>query len=84
MAGGLQLRQHLLVAVHALHLVERAFVMVQPQPGHAFDDDVHRRLRIALQVGVFNAQDEVAASGARKGPRVQRRADVAQVDEAGG
>jgi hypothetical protein len=77
-------RPALLVAVHALHLVERAFVVVQAQPGHAFDDDVHRRLRGALQVGVFDAQDEVAASGARKGPGVQRRADVAQVDEAGG
>ncbi|MPN34314.1 hypothetical protein SDC9_181807 [bioreactor metagenome] len=83
-ALGLQLRQHFLVAVHALHLVERAFVVVELQPRHAFDDHIDRCLRGTLHVGVFDAQDEVALVGARKRPGVQGRADVAQVDEAGG
>jgi hypothetical protein len=83
-AGGLQLGQHLAVAVHALHLVERALVVIEAEPGHAFEDDVDGGLGGALQVGVLDAQDEVAALRAREGPGVQRRADVAQVDEAGG
>ena len=41
MAAGFEFFQHGLVTVHALHLVERAFVMVEAQPLHAFDDDVH-------------------------------------------
>jgi hypothetical protein len=64
----LQRGQHLLVAIHALHLVERTFVVVQLQPFHAFQDHVHGSLGGALQIGVFNAQHEVAAIGARKSP----------------
>ena len=82
MPTGLQLRQHLLVAVHALHLIERAFVVIEAQPLHAFDDDVHRFLRRTLQVGVFDAQNELTTVGPRKRPGVKRRADVAQVNEA--
>ncbi|EWS63858.1 hypothetical protein Y695_02907 [Hydrogenophaga sp. T4] len=78
------LGQHRLVAVHALHLVERAFVVVQAQPLHAFDDHVHSGLGRTFEVGVFNAQHENTACGAGEGPRVEGRADVAQMDEAGG
>ena len=49
---------------------------------HAFQDDVDGGLRGALQVGVLDAQDEGAAVRAGEGPRVQGRADVAEVDEA--
>ncbi len=83
MAGSDQFGQHFLVARHALHLVERALVMVEAEPFHAFDDDVDGSLGRALLVGVLDAQDEVAALGAGKGPGIERRADVAEVDEAG-
>ena len=76
--------QHRLVARHALHLVVGAFVEVQPEPVHALQDHIDRGLAGALLVGVFDAQDEIATVGARKSPRVDRGADVAQVDEAGG
>ncbi|MCY1225924.1 hypothetical protein D9M72_381360 [compost metagenome] len=66
------LRHHLAIAVHALHLVERAFVDIHLQPGHAFQDHVNRFLRRTLNVGVFDAQDEVALHAAGEGPGIER------------
>jgi hypothetical protein len=73
----------LAVAVHALHLVERAFVVLQAQPLHAVQDRLHRFRGRALQVGVFDAQDEGAAEVAGIGPRIQRGAGAAEVEKAG-
>ena len=72
------------VAIHALHLVERAFVGRHAQPLHGFENDIDSRLCGALLIGVFNPQEEVAALSLGKGPRVEGGADVAQMDETGG
>src|SRR6202012_3522051 len=62
-------REHLaddrLVAIQALHLVDRAFVVLQAQPLHRGDDLVDRILRRARDVGVLDAQHELAAVVAR-------------------
>jgi hypothetical protein len=78
------LGDHLLVAIHALHLVERTLVVRQAQPLHAVDDGLHRLRRRTRDVGVLDAQDEGAAMAAGIGPGKQRRAGAADVQETGG
>ena len=84
MPVGQHLSDHFLVALHALHLVERTFVVIQSQPGHAVENGLHRLGRRALHVGVLDAQDERAAVTAGEGPRKQRGAGAADVQVAGG
>ena len=83
-AGIQQVIEHLPVSVEALGLVERPLVVVQTQPGHAFQDGVDRFLGGALAVGVLDAQDEGAAVVARVQPGEQRRAGATDVQIAGG
>ncbi len=83
-AGGQHLRDHFAVAVHALHLVEGAFVGLHAQPVHAVQDGLHGLRRRALDVRVLDAQDEGALVVAREGPGEQRRAGAAQVQETRG
>ena len=83
-AGGQHLRHHFAVAVHALHLVERAFVRLHAEPVHAVQDGLHRFRRGAFDVRVFDAQHEGALVVAREGPGEQRGAGAAQVQEARG
>src|SRR5690606_8161553 len=71
------------VAVHALHLVERTFVMLQTQPLHAVDDGLHGFRRRAFEIGIFDAQDELTAEMAGIGPREKRGTGAANVEEAG-
>jgi hypothetical protein len=78
------LGDHLLVALHALHLVERALVMRQPQPLHAVEDGLHRLRRRTRHVRVLDAQDEGPAMAAGIGPGKQRGAGAADVQETGG
>ena len=81
------LRDHRLVTVHALHLVEGAFVMAEIQPLHTVENGLHRFRRRARDVGVLDAQDELAAVTARVGPRKQRgtgATDVQITGRAGG
>jgi hypothetical protein len=82
MARQLQLLQHLAVAWHALHLVDRSFVVVQSHPGHAVENDLHGFLRRTLDVGVFNAQNEGAAVVLGESPWIERGADISKMDEA--
>ncbi len=70
--------------VHALRLVERAFVVIEPQPLHALEDRVDGLGRGALAVGVLDAQDERAAMASCVQPAEQGRADAADVQHAGG
>src|SRR5204862_7333646 len=77
-------RQDLAIAVHPLHLVDRGSVVVEPQPRHRIQDRLHRLQGRASDVGVLDAQQEDAAVLARERPWEQRRADVAEMDEAGG
>ena len=67
-AAGEHLLDHGLVAIHALHLVERAFVVVSPDPVHAIENRLYRLGCQAFQIGVFDAQDERAAVFAGKRP----------------
>jgi len=82
-AGRQHLRDHLLVPVHALHLVERPLVRVQTEPVHAVEDRLHRLRRGAGDVGVLDAQDEAPAVAAGEGPGEQRGARAADVKVAG-
>src|SRR5207302_6263334 len=53
----------------ALHLENGTLVPVEPEPAHRIDDRLHRGFGRALEVGVLDAQDELAAvlSGVRPG-----------------
>src|SRR5690606_20679549 len=84
LAGGDQLLGHFLVTGHARGLVDRAFVVVQAQPLHRFEDRVDRALGAALAVGVFDTQHELAATVACLQPAVQRGAGATNVQVAGG
>ena len=80
-AVGDHLFRDLAVAVQAVGLEDRAFVVVQAQPVHGFQDGVDGGLGAALAVGVFHAQDELATAAARLQVAVQRRAGAADVQE---
>ena len=84
LAAGQHLLEHFLVAIQALGLVERAFVVIQIQPGHAVEDRLHRLGGRARDVGVFDAQDELAAVMTRERPREQRGARAADMQITGG
>src|SRR5450830_273426 len=74
---------YLAITLHALHLVERTFIMRQPQPLHAINNGLHCFRGGTLQIGVFNTQNESTAETARKGPGKQRRTCAAKVEVAG-
>ncbi|ABA50599.1 hypothetical protein BURPS1710b_2627 [Burkholderia pseudomallei 1710b] len=78
------LREHLAIAVHPLHLVVRAFVVVEPEPCHPFEDRIDRRLGRALEIRILDPQHERALHLAGERPRIERGSDVAEMDEAGG
>ena len=78
------LRDDFTIAIHALHLIKRALVMIQSQPLHAVQDSLHRLWRGALQVGVFDTQNEGAAKTARIGPREKRRAGATHMQVTSG
>ena len=61
-----------------------AFVMLQMALGHGLVYNVHCALYETALIGVFNAQDELAARVARYQIGVQRRAQVANVHISGG
>src|SRR5262249_25605363 len=75
-AVGLALAQQplgdLAVAREALHLAKRPLVPVEPQPPHPVEDRLHGLLGGALEVGVLDAQDELACFAAGVGPGEQR------------
>src|SRR5690606_4810495 len=69
----------LAIAVHALHLIEGAFIRCQFEPGHAIQNGLDGFRGGAFQVGIFNAQHESAAMMAGEGPGKQRSARATQV-----
>src|SRR5690606_31329582 len=83
-AGRDELLGDLLVAIQALGLVDRAFVVVQAEPVHRLQDRIDRGLGAAFAVGVLDPQDELAAAAACLQPAVQRGARAADVQVAGG
>src|SRR5581483_7325606 len=66
-----------------LRLEERAFVRIQAEPRHAVQDRLHRGVSRTLAIGVFHAQDELAAAATRFQPAIQSRARTADVQIAG-
>ncbi len=66
--AGQQLRCDLAIPVQALHLVERTLVVIETQPVHSVQDRLGGGLRGSLDIGVFDAQNELAAGFARIGP----------------
>ena len=78
-AGGEQLIDDFLVAGETVHLIDGTFVVVEVEPLHAVENDLNGFLRRTDLVGVFNAQQELAAEVAGDGPAVDggaRRAEV--------
>ena len=81
-AGGEHLGNHRLVALHALHLVERAFIVRQAQPVHSVENGLHGLGRRAGDIGILDAQDEGAGVTAGVSPREECSAGAANVQEA--
>ena len=77
-----QLLEHLLVALGARDLADRALVVVEPQPAQRVEDLLDVLGGRALAVGIFDAQDERPAVVSREQPVVQRRARAADVQRA--
>src|ERR1700689_2032430 len=81
-------RQHIfdyfLVPVEALGLIERALIMLQSSPFHPVENLLDRLIRRTLQIGVLNAQHELARMPPRIQPAEKRRAQSPDVQESGG
>ena len=73
-----------MIAGQPLHLVERPLVVVEPEPGHAVEDRLRGLRGGALEIGILDAQDEVAAMPAGISPGKQRGAGTADVEITGG
>ena len=92
MAAGLELLDDLGVDLTALRLAVGsvvsadldAFVPVKAQPFEGLDDLAEALLGVTCRVGVFDAEDELAAGVLGVGPVEQGRADHADVRGAGG
>ncbi len=78
-----QLGEHLLVAIAARDLADRALVVVELQPAQRVEDLLDVLRGRALAVGIFDAQDERPAVVSREQPVVQRRARTADVQRPG-
>ena len=72
------------ISGQAIRLVKRSLIPVKAQPAQAVEDAVDQFRAIALDVGVFDAQNERAARVAREKPVEQGRARAAHVQIAGG
>jgi hypothetical protein len=75
--------QHLLVAIGARDLADRALVVVELQPAQRVEDLLDVLGSRALAVGIFDAQHERPAVMPREQPVVQRRAGTADVQRTG-
>ena len=71
------------MALNVLRLVEHFLVPVETEPLHAVEEDCDRLGRGALEVGVLDAKEELAACVAGEKPVVDGGADVADVHLAG-
>jgi hypothetical protein len=83
MAGVEQLLRRGSVEIEPLRLVERAFVPVEAEPTHPIKNAFDHSLGGALEVGVFDAQDEGATGVASKEPVEERGAGTPHVQVAG-
>ncbi|OIQ76416.1 hypothetical protein GALL_419010 [mine drainage metagenome] len=72
---------HRLVAVHALHLVKRAFVVIQTQPAHAIQNRLHGLWCGTCHIGILDAQNEFSAMLAGVSPGEQRGTSAADMQK---
>ena len=79
-----QLLDDLLVTIKAMGLVKRTFVILESQPGHAFENGIDGFRGGALQIGVLDAQDKLTAMFAGIQPGKQGSAGTANVQITGG
>ena len=84
MAGVEQLFGRWLVEIEALGLEERAFVPVEAEPAHAFENAFDHGFGGALEVGVLDAEDEGSAEVAGEEPVEEGGAGSADVEVASG
>jgi hypothetical protein len=83
LAAGKHLLDHFFITIHTLHLVKRAFVVIQPHPVHAVENRLYRFRGGALQICVFDTQNEGAAMFAGISPGEQGGAHATNVQIAG-
>ncbi len=82
-AFGQHVGQHFAITLHALHLVERAFIMLQAQPVHAIQNCLHGFRRGAFKISIFNTQHKGATKVTGKSPAEQGSAGTANMKIAG-
>ena len=84
---GAAVREHFvddfLISSKAVHLIDRTFVIIEIEPLHAVENDLHRFLCGTYLIGILNAQQEFAAEMAGDCPAVDRRSGGSKVHHAG-
>ena len=83
-AFGEELVRDFLVPLHPSALEHGLLVPIEAEPGEAVEDDLGVLVGRALLVGVFDAEQELAAHPARVQPIEERGAGAADVQIAGG
>ena len=83
LALGQQLLRHLGMTLGAGDLADHFAIVIQAQPGQALEDRLGRFGGRAGAVGIFDAQQELAAARAGIEPVEQRRACPADMQKAG-
>ena len=78
-SGGYEFRRILAVHFDALSLMVGAFIPVEAEPAHALQNALDHFRGGALEIGVFNAQDQGPAIVPGEQPVEQRRAGSAHV-----
>ena len=79
MTGLQQLLNDFLIAVEAIGLVKRPFVILHTQPGHAFQNGIDGFGGRTLQIRILDAQHELATMLAGIEPGKQRGACASDV-----
>ena len=79
-----ELIDHFLVSIHALRLIKRAFVVIEVQPSHAFQNGVHRFRCRSFKVRIFDSEHKLAAVPARIQVAEQSGARTANMQKTGG
>ena len=87
-AVGMAARQHVfdhfLVSIEALGLIERALIMLEPRPFHPIENLLDRLVCRTLEIGILDAQHELAGVPARIQPAEERRAQSSDMQESSG
>ncbi len=73
-----------LIQRQPLRLKKRSFVPLHAEPAHAIEDALHHILGGALEVRIFNAQNEYAAGVPGKEPVEKSSARTTYMQVAGG